>query len=79
MKVNDTFSISWLSEVEEENRGQKEQITAPPQKKSYKFCQKHIPKKKPKTFENKTRNLPLKKNAVIIINKLQNVKHPSDH
>ena len=42
MKVKDTFSISWLSEVEKENRRQKEQIN--PQKRSYKFCQKHIPK-----------------------------------
>lgn len=89
MKVKDTFSISWLSEVEKENRRQKEQINPP--KRSYKFCQKHIPKKnnnnntfwkqnkKPRKITWAARNIyHLKKNAVIIINELQNVKHPTD-
>lgn len=47
MKVKDTFSISWLSEVEEENRRQKEQITPPP--KNHTSSAKSTYKKKKKT------------------------------
>lgn len=54
MKVNGTFSISWLSEVEEENRGQKEQITTPPKKKIMQVLPKaHTKKKKNLWKQNK--------------------------